>query len=69
VIKNKEDATLLQNNLDHLAERCCVNHLKLNINKCSSIIFSRRKNINDNSYIINQEIFKKVSKIRDLGII
>jgi preprotein translocase subunit SecE len=69
VIKNKEDAVLLQNNFDHLAEWCCVNQLKLNIDKCISITFSRRKNIIDNSYSINQEILKKVTKIRDLGII
>jgi len=59
----------MQSNLDKFVEWCHVNHLPLNINKCSVIMFSRVNNIITYNYLINSFIVTRVTSIRDLGII
>jgi Reverse transcriptase (RNA-dependent DNA polymerase) len=68
-IKSPDDNITLQNNLDFLAEWCNANKLKLNIEKCHSISFSRKKHKKDFVYNISNQNLDKASKIRDLGII
>jgi len=68
IIKSPNDALQLQLNLDKFVEWSRVNHLPLNINKCSVITFSRINNIITYNYLIDSFIVTRVSSIKDLGI-
>jgi Reverse transcriptase (RNA-dependent DNA polymerase) len=68
-IKNKDDAFFLQNKLDDLVKWCNTNKLNLNIDKCHSISFTRKKTKIEFTYNLDNKNLDKVSKILDLGIL
>jgi hypothetical protein len=68
-IKTNEDAQFLQNKLDDLANWCNINKLSLNVNKCHSISFTRKKNKKEITYNLENKDLDKVNKILDLGIL
>lgn len=68
VIKNISDARLLQNDLTRFEEYCVPNKLQLNVAKCLQITYSRQKTTINFEYKLNDEILKKVTTIKDLGV-
>jgi len=69
VIKSPNDVFKLQSNLDNFVDWSRVNHLLLNINKCSVITFSRINNVITYNYMIDNHTVTRVSFIKDLDII
>lgn len=68
-VKSIEDCILLQNDLNRLFEYCRLNKLFLNVDKCHSITFCRKKQPIIFDYQLNDRILKRVTEVRDLGII
>ena len=68
-LKDNNDAALLQSKLDELAKWCNNNNLHLNIGKCKSISFARKKTKINYTYNLDGKNLEKVSKISDLGIL
>jgi Reverse transcriptase (RNA-dependent DNA polymerase) len=68
-IKTVDDAKFLQTKLNDLAKWCIDNKLNLNVNKCHSISFTRRRNKINFVYNLENKNLDAVSKIRDLGIL
>jgi hypothetical protein len=60
-IKTLEDAQFLQNKLNDLDNWCNFNKLKLNVEKCHSISFSRKPVKNVFSYSLGNKILDKVN--------
>lgn len=68
VIKDPEDARLLQLDLDSVAKWCRNNKMSLNADKCYHIKITRKSQIFKSHYIINEAILKEEDTIRDVGI-
>lgn len=70
IIKSETDCIELQDDLDSLINVYCLkNRLLLNADKCSVISYSRKKNTILYPYIIKNKLLKRVSEIRDLGVL
>lgn len=69
VIKSPNDALKLQSNLDKFVVWSFVNRLPLNMKKCSVITFSHLNNIITYNYMIDNFSVKRVTSIRELGIL
>lgn len=67
-IKTISDSMELQSDIDLLNDWCVDNKLKLNINKCSFIIFIRGESKFDVTYTINNTNLIRVYTVKDLGI-
>ena len=66
-IHNLNDCLRLQDDLDSILNWCNINDMQLNINKCKSITFTRKRTkINYNLNNINLD---SVSEIRDLSVL
>lgn len=59
----------LQSDLDRFVIWCESNYLSINISKCRSISFYKRRNPLGNTYTIGNTTIERVSSINDLGII
>ncbi|KAG6446943.1 hypothetical protein O3G_MSEX004647 [Manduca sexta] len=68
-VQNIFDTLYLQEDLNRFELYCIKNKLKLNIDKCFHITFTRRQSIIGSSYKLNNQSIAKVNSIRDLGII
>jgi hypothetical protein len=69
-IDNNDDCTILQNGINKLFDWCQKNGMVLNIKKCASMTFSRKKTNNIKyDYSINDVKLDDVNSIRDLGVI
>jgi hypothetical protein len=68
VIKSSTDCALLQDDLNRLCDYCKNNHLHLNIEKCCSITFSRKRSRVMHQYSLNGRPILKVDEIKDLGV-
>lgn len=68
-INDLSDCQKLQDDLDRLLEYCVNNSLFLNLKKCNSITFSKKKNLINFEYTINKNVLTKVDEIKDLGLI
>lgn len=68
-INNLSDHQLFQKDLDRLANYCDDNKLKLNINKCKCITFTKKKKVTKFNYTLSGTILDRVETIRDLGVI
>lgn len=66
-----EDAQRLQKDIDTISNWCTINNLKLNINKCYIMSFSRRRetNLEYFNYNINGSPLMRINSIRDLGVV
>lgn len=63
------DAQNLQDDINRLSEYCDRNKLDLNIEKCHSITFTRKKNPLVFDYAINHQVLRRTSEVNDLGVI
>lgn len=68
-IMSVSDAVTLQRDLDTLSEWCRKNKLYLNINKCCYIHFTNNKTILSFNYQIDNTVIKRVTTVKDLGIL
>lgn len=70
-IKSINDARQLQNDIDTIVNWCNLNGLKVNINKCNAMTFTKKQqnNILTFNYNINDSALNRVNSYRDLGII
>lgn len=68
-ISSHEDTFLIQKDLDRIEDWCRLNHMQLNVQKCSHIRFSRKKQSNLISYNIKGAVLNSVTEVRDLGVI
>uniref|UniRef100_A0A6P7F2I6 Uncharacterized protein LOC114324180 n=1 Tax=Diabrotica virgifera virgifera TaxID=50390 RepID=A0A6P7F2I6_DIAVI len=68
-IKDHEDCSLLQNDLNNLVEWCNKNRLFLNINKCHFISFHKVAKKYQSSYVIDSKALSYVRAVKDLGVI
>lgn len=68
-IKNEDDAVALQEDLSRLDNYCIKNKLDLNVSKCFIMSFSRKKNLISYNYTLQSQHLKRVSEMRDLGVI
>lgn len=68
-IASHTDCQDMQTELGRFYEYCNANHLYLNLDKCYCISFTRKKNPIFFDYTVAGIIIKRVSTIRDLGII
>lgn len=67
-IKTADDATFFQYEIDKVFSWCCQNKMILNIDKCSHIKFSKKRNPLTCTYNLNETPLKEVSNIKDLGV-
>ncbi|GBM95053.1 putative RNA-directed DNA polymerase from transposon BS [Araneus ventricosus] len=63
------DAVLLQSDLDCLFKWCTVNKLHLNIEKCSILSYTRKSQLLNHVYKINDLVLSRSDSVTDLGII
>lgn len=63
------DCLLLNSDLSKFYEWCLLNRLPLNVNKCSSMSFFRKKYPIDFVYAVDTCTLTKLTKIKDLGVI
>jgi hypothetical protein len=65
------DVIHLQSDLNRLVDWCYCNQMELNVSKCEMITFSRKPEHRriDSAYFINDEPLRKVSVVRDLGVL
>lgn len=67
-IKDKNDCSLLQKDLNNLTKYCEVNNLFLNVDKCYVISFTRKNKPIENIYTLSDKTLKRVNEVRDLGV-
>lgn len=68
-ITSVEDSSLLQDNLDVLVRWCEDSKLKLNIDKCCVVIYTRSSTICNASYHMNGTYLNVVAEVKDLGVL
>jgi hypothetical protein len=68
-INSIHDCHLLQQDLDNIEKYCFKNKLDLNISKCCYITFSRKDTIINYNYTLKEAELRKVTEVRDLGVI
>lgn len=69
VIRDCDDCTFLQNDLASFENFCNANNLFLNPDKCCVISYTRKRNPVNYPYTLCNATLKRVSQIRDLGVI
>lgn len=69
VIRSPDDCLKLQSDLIRLSGYCRRNFLFLNVAKCSCISFSRKKSTITFNYSLNDELLKRVTVVKDLGVL
>ena len=67
-IKTKQDADLLQSDVDAIVNWCKHNRMKLNVSKCCHMKLTRKKQLFETTYKIAGTVLKEVSEVRDLGV-
>lgn len=68
-ITSLSDAALLQADLNSFLNWCKINNLKLNIEKCAVLSFTRRSMPIDVNYTFHDKIIKRVTEFKDLGVL
>lgn len=69
-ISGPADSIPLQDDLNRFSIWCQKNFLELNISKCETITYSRKRSPSPSrTYYINNEPIRKTHSIRDLGVI
>uniref|UniRef100_A0A146MAH9 Putative RNA-directed DNA polymerase from transposon BS n=1 Tax=Lygus hesperus TaxID=30085 RepID=A0A146MAH9_LYGHE len=69
VVRSVEDCTVLQDSLDALDGWCIRNDLRLNVEKCSVISFTRSASFVGRNYTIEGVSLRRKSVVRDLGVL
>lgn len=67
-IKSEEDCKLVQDDINAVYNWSILNKLEFNINKCSTISFTRNNSPFVVSYFMDNVILNRVSHVKDLGI-
>ena len=67
-INSKDDGDKLQQDVNAVAEWCKNNSLEINISKCNVISYTKRKNMFDTSYTLNNTKLKLSNTVKDLGV-
>lgn len=67
-INGVEDVKILQRDIDELHRWCMANKLKININKCVVMSFSRSTSWTPAIYHLNQHQLVEVTSVKDLGV-
>ena len=67
-IQSDVDMETLQEDINELYKWCSKNKLKLNINKCTSMSFSRSQYQRQMNYQINDQQLPTVTSVNDLGV-
>lgn len=68
VIKSNEDCIKMQKDLDNLSNYCLINKLHLNVDKCYTISFSRKKTHDLHHYFLLGHELRRVVGVMDLGV-
>ncbi len=69
-IRDRDDWSILQGDLENIHACCISNRLPLNISKCKYMLFTRNKRIKTYSpYSLNGTPLTRVSDITDLGVV
>lgn len=68
-VQSPDDCQLLQDDLSRFHSWCESNGMSLNVGKCSTITFTRKKSPIVANYTVGGSILSRVSKIKDLGVI
>lgn len=68
IINSIQDCELLQQDLNRLCHYCDINQLYLNVDKCCTITFSRKKRPIKFDYNLYNIGLKRVQEVRDLGL-
>lgn len=68
-IQNVDDCNKLQSDLTRLQQWCDKNKMTLNPDKCYHLTFTKKNNAINYDYKINEISLKKLTNIRDLGVI
>lgn len=68
-VNSLDDCMRLQNDFIHFSNWCIYNRLKINIDKCAQISFTRRKKPLKYNYSLDNHELSLVSSIKHLGII
>lgn len=67
-IRDIHDCIILQENIDRLNLWCKLNKLPLNISKCNILTYSRKKDILNFPYNIDNVLLNRPEYIKDLGV-
>lgn len=67
-IGRAEDCGLLQSAVDGLVDWCKNNSIRLNVQKCNVMTYSRKKHLITYNYLIQGQPLLRVSQVRDLGV-
>uniref|UniRef100_A0A0R3Q9H7 Reverse transcriptase domain-containing protein n=1 Tax=Brugia timori TaxID=42155 RepID=A0A0R3Q9H7_9BILA len=68
-IRNNDDINIFQNEIHIFHTWCSKSLLQLNIKKCNSISFSRKRNTPNLSISLGNQNVEKCNRVRDLGVI
>ncbi|CAG9120858.1 unnamed protein product, partial [Plutella xylostella] len=69
VVNSPKDSDLLQDDLNRLATYCRLNSLDINVSKCFSISFGRKRNMYQSTYSLSDQSISICNEIKDLGVI
>lgn len=67
-IKSSEDCIELQKDLDNLYDWCLINNLRLNVDKCACMRFTRKRNVTTYEYTIGGSDLRWLDQVKDLGV-
>lgn len=67
-VRGPSDAGILQEALTRLHTWCLINHMELNISKCSIVSYHTIQNPYIATYYINNQVLSRQARIRDLGV-
>lgn len=67
-ITSLNDSYLLQNDLDRFTNWCNLNFLKLNVDKCAIMTFTRKHLPIQFPYKLNDQTVSRVESFKDLGV-
>jgi ribonucleases P/MRP protein subunit RPP40 len=68
-IRNTNDSTLLQQDLDLLYNYYHLNNITISVGKCQCISFTRKKKPIIHTYNFNGAVIERVNVVRDLGVL
>ncbi|KAL0859619.1 hypothetical protein ABMA27_010746 [Loxostege sticticalis] len=68
-IEGTDNCAVLQNDLNTVVKWCQFNKMKLNVDKCSIISFTKKKNRITHSYIAQDTPLNRNTTVRDLGVL
>lgn len=68
-IRDITDCILLQQDLNRFENYCSLNKLDLNVTKCYSITFTRKRGIVQFKYKLKEQELKTEEEVKDLGVV